>query len=68
MIFDYTRVFIVSIHRRLKAAADIPALMEEAQKNGTMVVSIHSRLKAAGYIFFLSIKYFSFNTQPPEGG
>ena len=36
--------------------------------NMTKDVSTHSRPKAAGILNYVADNYFSFNTQPPEGG
>ena len=57
-------IYSVSTHSRLKAAGR-PIIDIIRRKD----VSTHSRLKAAGPLCPLSRKrFFSFNTQPPEGG
>ena len=57
-------VKVVSTHSRLKAAG-----IEKAKSDQVISVSTHSRLKAAGRRYCDSCFFwFSFNTQPPEGG
>ena len=58
------RGFSVSTHSRLKAAG-----LNNFRLHQVFAVSTHSRLKAAGFCVGQSIaNFFSFNTQPPEGG